>query len=88
MVLLQFSPNLNCFGALLVVKTQFVTKIGHPGDSDDGLFMPVGVTVSQRGDIVVCDMRHNAVKVFSIDGSLLLLIKSEVRDEYFIFRSH
>ena len=54
-------------------------RIGQPGDADDSLFLPVGVTVNRRGDVIVCDMRHNAVKVFSSDGNLLFLIKDDVR---------
>jgi len=68
---------------LLVVKTQFVARIGQPGDADDSLFLPVGVTVNQRGDVIVCDMRHNAVKVFSSDGKLLFLIKGDVSMVHF-----
>ena len=60
------------------MKTVFITKIGRAGHDDDCLFLPVGVIVNHVGDVIICDMRHHAVKVFSCDGKLLHLINGEV----------
>ena len=53
-------------------------KVGHPGNQNDSLLFPIGVTVNGQGEIIVCDTRHNAVKVFTSDGDFRLAIKGEV----------
>lgn len=53
-------------------------KIGRPGSQNDSLCFPIGVTVNGQGDVIVCDTRHNAVKVFTADGDFRLAIKGEV----------
>lgn len=40
------------------------------------LFRPSGIDVDAAGNLIVCDNRHNSVKIFRPDGQLLGPIKS------------
>jgi NHL repeat len=67
-----------CF-ACLVVPTKFLLQIGHQGTGPDALFMPIGVTSNSADDVIVCDTRHNLVKIFRSDGSCCRVIDKCVR---------
>ena len=58
---------------------QYVTSLGRQSNGPDGLNFPIGVNVTNDGKVVVCDTRHNVVKIFGSDGKVSALIDLSVR---------
>ena len=47
-----------------------MTSYGRQSEEPDGLGFPIGVNVLGDGRVVVCDTRHNMVKIFNRDRRL------------------
>ena len=65
----------------------FLHDIGSKGCSEVQLTHPVGLAVDAFDNLIVCDTGNQNLKVFTLDGKFLTLIKEGIKRPWFVIAS-
>jgi len=59
---------------------RFLRQIGRKGEGPGELMSPLGMTVTQNGEVIVSDLGRQAYSIFKTDGSFVRNVTPEVSD--------
>ena len=72
-----------CYGGAHCIKVfnmegKFLFDIGSQGSGEGQLLFPIGHTIDQFNNLIVCDSRNRRLQVFTLDGKFLNTICGEL----------